>query len=233
MAEEKTKVARCRLHKIRRRNDLGSSVPSVEVECLECGARAQSFGRRGRSVKKCLAKLEGACEKEAVEHTLEEGSDEDSPDDDGGCGVLLVYDDSPARVLTFMYRSGRAGLVARMNALGKSWESSVGEIVDALIRDGRYVEGSNVIIVIRTGTYEMLDLKENHYVVSAHLEGDQDTPFYVKAPTALMAEVICGEYLEQSPDEKLIVTSVVHLPGPPVELHTRDGAIQNPNPIEL
>lgn len=51
----------CRVSRVDLPDDKGRIVPSLRVECLSCGRVSESFGQRGRSMKRCLKALSKEC----------------------------------------------------------------------------------------------------------------------------------------------------------------------------
>jgi len=55
----------CKLELTDLENESGNEVPSVTLTCEECGHVTESFGQRGRSVRRCLALMKEECPNDA------------------------------------------------------------------------------------------------------------------------------------------------------------------------
>jgi hypothetical protein len=78
------------------------------------------------------------------------------------------------------------------------------------------------------------DMADNHYLVQGHLEGEAyDYTEYVLAPAAYEAETKFKEWLgKQHAGERVFVTLVVQIPGPPIAIFSEEELRENIKPIE-
>jgi hypothetical protein len=64
----------CSIEKVDLNAGDGESVPGVRLTCLRCGHVTESFGQRGRSVKRCFKAMTEECpmkETDTPIHTIE------------------------------------------------------------------------------------------------------------------------------------------------------------------
>lgn len=57
-------------------NDEGRMIDGVVVSCSLCGHTVESFGRSGRSIRRCLALLSEECPEGVSNYYTAEGSDD-------------------------------------------------------------------------------------------------------------------------------------------------------------
>ena len=62
----------CKVRRVDLENEEGIMVPGLEVECTKCGHTTESFGQRGRSLRRCLALMGETCPDEDNFYTTEE-----------------------------------------------------------------------------------------------------------------------------------------------------------------
>jgi len=68
----------CEVEHLELPNDDDNLVPSTRVTCTKCGHVTESFGQRGRSLRRCLALMGEECPGDAKNYyTTEEVVDED------------------------------------------------------------------------------------------------------------------------------------------------------------
>ena len=51
----------CEVERVDLPNDYGNLVPSIRVTCNKCGHATESFGQRGRSLRRCLTVMGEEC----------------------------------------------------------------------------------------------------------------------------------------------------------------------------
>jgi len=51
----------CEVEQVDLTNENGKPVPGLRVTCTKCGEQTESFGQRGRSLRRCLALMKEEC----------------------------------------------------------------------------------------------------------------------------------------------------------------------------
>lgn len=51
----------CEIQRTDLDNDRGTTTPSVVLTCARCGHQTESYGQRGRSVRRCLTRMGEEC----------------------------------------------------------------------------------------------------------------------------------------------------------------------------